>query len=98
MSDPYYEMNIPGHFFEFCTYIELLVEFPLAAYLLYALTSTKPLSGQGELAATVYALVSGLCTVIVCNDLFFLGPEVIGQKEKSNLLYQAYVPFAVAGE
>ncbi|KAL5623654.1 hypothetical protein FOBRF1_002904 [Fusarium oxysporum] len=95
MSDPYYDLDIPGHFFEFLVYVELVVQFPLALYLTHALLSKQRISGSGELAAVVYGAVTGLCTAIVCNDMWHLGPEVITHEAKQTLLFGAYLPYAV---
>ncbi|KAF4970225.1 hypothetical protein FSARC_2690 [Fusarium sarcochroum] len=95
MSDPYYNLDTPGHFFEFLVYVELIVQFPLALYLTRGLLSKERLSGAGELATVVYGVVTGLCTAIVCNDMWHLGPEVITDEAKQMLLYGAYLPYAV---
>ncbi|KAF5565508.1 hypothetical protein FPHYL_4202 [Fusarium phyllophilum] len=93
-SDPYYNIDIPGHFFEFLVYVELVVQFPLALYLTRALSSKQRLSGSAELAGVVYGAVVGLCTAIVFNDMWHLGPEVITREAKKTLL-GTYVPYAV---
>ncbi|KAM0563075.1 hypothetical protein ACHAPJ_001921 [Fusarium lateritium] len=95
MSDPYYNLDTPGHFFEFLVYVELIVQFPLALYLTRALLSSQRLSGAGELGTVVYGTVTGLCTAIVCNDMWHLGPEVITHEAKQTLLFGAYLPYAV---
>ncbi|CVK90788.1 uncharacterized protein FPRN_07212 [Fusarium proliferatum] len=95
MSDPYYDLDIPGHFFEFLVYVELIVQFPLALYLTYALLSKQRISGSAELAAVIYGVVTGLCTAIVCNDMWHLGPEAISHEAKQTLLFGAYLPYAV---
>ncbi|KAF4436828.1 hypothetical protein FACUT_6097 [Fusarium acutatum] len=95
MSDPYYNLDIPGHFFEFLVYVELVVQFPLALYLTYVLLSKQQTSDSGELAGVVYGAVTGLCTAIVCNDMWHLGPEVIAHEAKQTLLFGAYLPYAV---
>ncbi|KAF5626986.1 hypothetical protein F52700_8469 [Fusarium sp. NRRL 52700] len=94
MSDPYYDIDIPGHFFEFLVYVELVVQFPLALYLTRALLSKQRISGSAELAGVVYGAVTGLCTAVVCNDMWYLGPEVITPEAKKSL-FGAYFPYAV---
>ncbi|KAI1013304.1 hypothetical protein LB503_001372 [Fusarium chuoi] len=93
-SDPYYGINIPGHFFEFLVYVELVVQFPLAIYLTRALSSKRRMAGPAELAGVVYGAVVGLCTAVVCNDMWYLGPEVITREAKQTLL-GIYLPYAV---
>ena len=95
MSDPYYNIDIPGHFFDFMVYIELTVQFPLALYIVWSLFSRRYLSGEGEIAMVIYGTTTGICTAIVCNDMWHLGPEVITPAAKQMLLYAAYMPYAV---
>lgn len=97
MSDPYYNMDIPGHFFDFLVYIELFIQFPLAVYILPRLFDTN-LSGTVELAAGLYGVVTALCTALVCNDMLYLGPDIIDHASKQTLLFSAYLPFAIFGE
>ncbi|RBQ76483.1 hypothetical protein FVER14953_20100 [Fusarium verticillioides] len=93
-SDPYYNIDIPGHFFEFLVYVELVVQFPLAIYLTRALSSKQRMSGSAELVGIVYGVVVGLCTAIVFNDMWYLGPEVLTPEAKQTLL-GTYLPYAV---
>lgn len=95
MADPYYHPDTPGTFFDFLVYVELIVQFPLALYLTRVLFAGNPLSGAGELAANVYGIVTGLCTAIVCNDMWHLGPDIISPQAKQTLLFAAYLPYAV---
>lgn len=97
MADPYYTMDTPGHFFEFFVYIELLIQFPLALCLLYWLSTRSQLHGAGELGAVLYAMTTGLCTATVCNDMLYLGPEVISPEAKRTL-FAAYIPYAIIRE
>ena len=94
MSDPYYAIDTPGHFFEFLVYIELAIQFPLAIYMLPRLLNAT-LPGTVQLAGALYGVVTGLCTALVCNDMWFLGEEFISQTAKQTLLYGAYLPFAI---
>ncbi|KAF4983997.1 hypothetical protein FZEAL_702 [Fusarium zealandicum] len=95
MADPYYNLEAPGHFFDFLVYIELVIQFPLALYLVRVLFLQQKLSGPGELAALVYGLTTGLCTAIVCHDMWYLGPELISHESKQTLLFGAYLPYAI---
>lgn len=94
MADPYYDMDTPGHFFDFFVYIELLIQFPFAVYLTHRLLTQKPLDGAGELATVVYGATTSLCTATVCHDMWHLGPEIVDQGSKRVLL-AAYVPYAI---
>lgn len=94
MSDPYYDIDTPGHFFEFLVYIELAIQFPLAIYMVPRLLDAT-LPGTVQLAGALYGVVTGLCTALVCNDMWFLGEEFISQSAKQTLFYGAYLPFAV---
>lgn len=94
MSDPYYDISTPGHFFDFLVYVELLVQFPLALYIVGQLYHAT-LSSSAELAGAMYGVVTGLCTALVCNDLWHLGPDAITPDAKQTLLYSAYLPYAI---
>lgn len=98
MSDPYYHHNTAGHFFDFLVWVELLVQFPLALYLTRALLAKERLTGAGELAGNVYGITTGLCTAVVCHDMWYLGPEIITVEAKQVLLFAAYLPYAVLRE
>ncbi|KAH6871408.1 transmembrane protein 6/97 [Thelonectria olida] len=95
MADPYYNHSSPGHFFDFLVYVELSIQFPLALYLTRGLVVKQPLSGAGELATLVYSLTTGLCTAIVCYNMWHLGPETITSQAKQTLLFGAYLPYAI---
>ncbi|KAH7163353.1 transmembrane protein 6/97 [Dactylonectria estremocensis] len=95
MADPYYHHDTPGHFFDFLVWVELLVQFPLALYLTRTLFGKQQLNGAGELAANVYGIVTGLCTAVVCHDMWYLDPEIISYQAKQTLLFGAYLPYAV---
>lgn len=95
MADPYYHHDAPGHFFDFLVYVELAVQFPLALYLTHALLVKQSLSGPAELAGSVYGIVTGLCTGVVCHDMWYLGPEIISAEAKQTLLYAAYLPYFI---
>lgn len=95
MSDPYYNIDVPGHFFDFLVYIELVLQFPSALFIVWSLFSRRSLSGAGELAVVIYGTATGICTAIVCHDMWHLGPEVIEPAAKQTLLYAAYMPYAV---
>lgn len=95
MADPYYHHKTPGHFFDFLVWVELFVQFPLALNLTRALVAKEPLTGADELIANAYGLVTGLCTAVVCHDMWYLGPEIISAQAKRTLLFGAYLPYAV---
>lgn len=94
MADPYYNMNSPGHFFDFFVYIELCFQFPLALCLTRGLFTKQPLSGAGELATVIYGAITSLCTATVCHDMWYLGSETISYESKKMLL-AAYMPYAI---
>ncbi|OAR00400.1 hypothetical protein LLEC1_01363 [Akanthomyces lecanii] len=94
MSDPYYDMHAPGHFFDLLVYVELAVQFPLALYIVPGLWAAA-LSGTVELAGALYGVVTGLCTAVVCHDMWHLGPDAVDPAAKQTLLYGAYLPFAI---
>jgi hypothetical protein len=70
------------------------VQLPLAIYLTRALLSKQGMSGSAELAGVVYGAVVSLCTAVVCNDMWYLGPDVITREAKKTLL-GTYLPYAV---
>ena len=95
MSDPYYNIEVTGHFFDFLVYIELVFQFPLALFIVWSLLSQRFLSGAGELAVVIYGTATGICTAIVCHDMWHLGPDIMEPAAKQTLLYTAYMPYAV---
>ena len=95
MEDPYYPSPV-GHFFTFSVYVELLLQFPLAAYLVYSLATSKPLNGPGELAGTMYGAVVGLFTLLVCYDTWHM--PGLDEARRSTLFWQVYLPFGVVGK
>lgn len=98
MSDPYYEIAGPGHFFYFLLYVELVIQFPFAVYLLYSMASSKLSSGAAELAGVVYGSVVGLSTLLVCYDIWYLPEALLEVAKRDVLLWQVYLPFGVAGK
>ena len=84
----------PSHepWFQAFLYIEGLVQFPLAVYLVSTLASP---SVRTELAALVFGSVTGMTSVTCLHYLWTLGEEVVSAEKKAMLIYGEYLPFAI---
>ncbi|UKZ82575.1 hypothetical protein TrVFT333_010367 [Trichoderma virens FT-333] len=72
-----------------------LVQFPLAAYLVYQLASTKATSGPAELAGLAFGSVTFMGSAACCFELLHMGDDMVSADKKGSLLYGTYLPFAV---
>lgn len=79
-------------------YIEFAFQLPLAMYLVFQLVSRRAISGATELAGLAFGCLTGMGSILCCAELYHLGPEVLSEEKKSNLLYGTYLPFAVIRE
>ncbi|KAK2616828.1 hypothetical protein QQS21_000205 [Conoideocrella luteorostrata] len=94
-GDPYYAASTHEPWFESLMYVEGLVQLPLTVYLAYKLASYKPTSGPTELAGLVYGCVTSMGATVCCYDIWHMGPDVVSDKQKGQLFWGTYLPFAV---
>ncbi|EHK20893.1 uncharacterized protein TRIVIDRAFT_180851 [Trichoderma virens Gv29-8] len=94
-GDPFFAHESHQPWFEIFLYIEGLVQFPLAAYLVYQLASTKATSGPAELAGLAFGSVTFMGSAACCFELLHMGDDMVSEDKKGSLLYGTYLPFAV---
>ncbi|KEY66310.1 hypothetical protein S7711_02772 [Stachybotrys chartarum IBT 7711] len=94
-GDPFFAQESHDPWFQIFLYIEGLVQFPLAAYLVYQLASTKPTAGPTELAGLAFGCVTAMGAAACCTEVWHMGPDVLSEKHKPSLLYGTYLPFSI---
>lgn len=94
-GDPFFAQESHDPWFQIFLYIEGLVQFPLAAYLVYQLASTKPTAGPTELAGLAFGCVTAMGAAACCAEVWHMGPDVLSEKHKPSLLYGTYLPFSI---
>lgn len=98
MSDPYYDYAQPGHFFYFLIYVELAIQFPFAIYLVYRMAYSQRSSRAVELAGVVYGSITGLSTLLVCYDMWYMPDTILEEAKRKILFWQVYLPFGMSGK
>lgn len=94
-GDPFFAAAHHEPWFNAFLYIELFVQFPLAAYLVYNLASAERAArGEVELAGLLFGAVTCMGSVACCFDLWALEEF----ETKARLLWGTYFPFAVIRE
>ncbi|KAJ6444918.1 SH3 domain-containing protein [Purpureocillium lavendulum] len=86
-------------------YVELFVQLPLAAFLVYRLASRRrsrngrdddaAAAAAVELAALAFACLTFMGSVACCAELAAMGSRRLSPDLKSRLLYGTYLPFAI---
>ncbi|KAI9152115.1 hypothetical protein HJFPF1_09339 [Paramyrothecium foliicola] len=94
-EDPFFAAEHHAPWFEASVYVELLIQFPCAAYLIYNLASGKPSSGVTELAGLVYAVATSVCSGMCLSEVWSMGPEVVSAEKRTSLLFGTYGPYCV---
>ncbi|KAK7418908.1 hypothetical protein QQX98_003611 [Neonectria punicea] len=94
-GDPFFADAGHAPWFQGLLYIELLAQFPLAAYLVSQLASKKPASGSGELAGLAFGCLTAMGSVACCFELWEMGPDMVKDEHKAKLFYGTYLPFVV---
>lgn len=74
------------------------MQLPLAAFLVLRLSSTKPSTGPAEIAALAFGCLTAMGSLACCFELDAMGPDVLEEDLKANLLYGTYGPFLVIRE
>lgn len=91
-GDPFFATGDHEPWFHSFLYIELLVQFPLAAYLVYNLSSAKSAdSVEVELAGLVFGCVTAMGSIACCFHIHAMNDFAT----KSQLLWGTYFPFSV---
>ncbi|KAF4991989.1 hypothetical protein FDECE_13853 [Fusarium decemcellulare] len=94
-GDPFFGDVFEGAWFHGFLYLELLVQFPLAAYLVYQLASKESTSGPAELAGLAFGCLTAMGSIACVSELAQMGPELVKEEHKTNLLYGTYLPFVI---
>ncbi|KAM3549431.1 hypothetical protein ARSEF4850_008855 [Beauveria asiatica] len=81
--------------FEAFLYVEGLVQFPLAAFLVSRLAAPRRIDGAAELAGLAFGCLTFMGSVACCYELLHMGPEQVAADKKPRLLYGTYLPFVV---
>lgn len=95
--DPFFVESTHEAWFQAFMYIEALVQFPLAVYLVYVLFRQSKGPGM-ELAGLAFGCVTGMGSVTCCYVLAVTGEEVLSEGERAMLFWGEYLPFAVIRE
>jgi hypothetical protein len=94
-GDPFFGDKFVGDWFHGFLWLELLVQCPLAIYIVFQLSSKSPSSGPAELAGLAFGCLTGMGTVACVSELIPMGPELVSEEHKTNLLYGTYLPFLI---
>ncbi|CEI68443.1 unnamed protein product [Fusarium venenatum] len=94
-GDPFYGSAFTGEWLHSMYYIEFLVQFPLAAYIIWNMASKKPTSGPTELAGLVFACLTAMGSVACVAELLAMGPEMVNDQQKLTLAWGTYFPYAL---
>ena len=94
-EDPFFSANYHAPWFEASVWVELLVQFPTAVYLIYKLSSVKPSTGPVELAGLVYAIATSICSGSCLAEVLSMGPEVLSAEKRTSLIFGTYGPYCV---
>ncbi|OAQ87410.1 NADH:flavin oxidoreductase/NADH oxidase [Purpureocillium lilacinum] len=78
-------------------WVELFVQFPLAVYLVWRLSSSRwrRTSVFVELAALVFSCLTFMGSVACCAELWSMSFIKLSAKKKSSLFWFTYLPFAI---
>ena len=97
-GDPFFSSSSAVHgapWFEVFLYIEGLVQFPLAAYLVSKLASPRRMAGPAELAGLAFGCLTFMGSAACCYELLRMGADQVAAEKKTQLLYGTYLPFVV---
>ncbi|KAL4724687.1 hypothetical protein ACLX1H_008129 [Fusarium chlamydosporum] len=94
-GDPFYGPNFTGEWLHSMYYIELLVQFPTAAYVVWNMASKKPTSGPTELAGLVFGCLTAMGSIASVAELLAMGPELVSEQQKPMLVWGTYFPYAL---
>lgn len=93
--DPFFVESAHEPWFQAFMYIEALVQFPLAVYLVCTLINK---GAATELAGLAFGCVTGMGSVTCCYVLATTTEEVLSSEKRAMLFWGEYLPFAVIRE
>ncbi|KAH7182493.1 transmembrane protein 6/97 [Fusarium flagelliforme] len=94
-GDPFYGPSFTGAWLHSMYYIELLVQFPLAAYIVWNMASKKPTTGPTELAGLAFGCLTAMGSVACVAELLSMGGDLVSESQKMSLAWGTYAPYAV---
>lgn len=97
-GDPFFAAASAVHgapWFQALLYIEGLVQFPLAAYLVAQLAAPRRIDGGAELAGLAFGCLTFMGSAACCYELLHMGADQVAADKKTRLLYGTYFPFVV---
>ncbi|KAF9784140.1 hypothetical protein IL306_008342 [Fusarium sp. DS 682] len=94
-GDPFFGDKFYAAWFRSFFYIEIFVQFPLAVYIARNLATKKPSSGPVELAGLVYGCLASMSSIACVAELLEMGPELVSEDKKPNLIWGTYFPYAL---
>ncbi|KAH6890632.1 transmembrane protein 6/97 [Thelonectria olida] len=94
-GDPFFGDSYHAAWFNGFLGLEGLVQLPLAAYIVSQLASKKPSSGPTEIAGLAFGCLTAMGSLACCFELDAMGPDMVKDEHKTNLLYGTYGPFLV---
>lgn len=94
-GDPFFSAIHHAPWFESLLLVEALVQFPLAVFLVFHLSSSKPTSWSAELAALAFSCLTAYGSVACCAELRQMSGDVVSEEQKKMLFWGTYFPFAV---
>ncbi|EWG46261.1 hypothetical protein FVEG_06810 [Fusarium verticillioides 7600] len=94
-GDPFFGDKFHGAWFRSMFFIEIFVQFPLAIYIVRNLAAKKPSSGPAELAGLAYGCLTAMSSVACVAELLEMGPELVSEEHKRNLVWGTYFPYAL---
>ncbi|KAF4423678.1 hypothetical protein F53441_14266 [Fusarium austroafricanum] len=94
-GDPFFGDKFNGAWFRSMFLIEIFVQFPLAIYIVRNLAAKKPTSGPAEIAGLVYGCLTAMSSIACVAELLDMGPELVSEENKTNLVWGTYFPYAL---
>ena len=95
VGDPYLPLSHPHHWFEGCTYVELVFQLPLGAYFFYKLATNGPVDGPAELAGLAFACFNTMGSYITCYDVWLMAPKSFAPGQQMKLIFTVFGPYVV---
>ena len=93
-GDPFFS-NQQQPWFAAFLWIELLLQFPLAAFLVFKLARSSALDGSGELAGLAFGCLTFMGSAACCAELWYMGSDVVSAEKWGSLFYGTYLPFVI---
>ncbi|KAK1507463.1 cytochrome P450 ClCP1 [Colletotrichum tamarilloi] len=96
-NDPFFTAsheNLPS-WFKLFTYIEIVYQLPMAAWMVYRFSRNTGTTAGFELAVLVFCVECALTTLTCIYDVFHWDPAVYSQAQKNVFVFNLYGPWVV---